>query len=166
MICYLLELQVDAASPARWLFPADCSPATLAGEQVDETRLAFNPLRPETHHAIKLCLLGMSERLRWEAIGQQTGCSDLRRGLDLTVPRALSKAKESNLRRGTLSMVWQGAQGKGKPKGKGKGKGSYTPEELRNASEVNQWRRANNLPAKSTGPINRSRRRSDAHHAA
>eukprot|EP00439_Symbiodinium_sp_Y106_P070125 s1021_g12.t1 len=125
MICYLLELQVDAASPATWLFPADCSPATLAGEQVDETRLAFNPLRPETHHAIKLCLLGMSERLRWEAIGQQTGCSDLRRGLDLTVPRALSKAKESNLRRGTLSMVWQGAQGKGKPKGKGKGKGRF-----------------------------------------
>ena len=109
MVSYLLELRIGAESPRCWEFDAHLSPATMAGKQLPSGRVAFDPLDPLAQHAIKMCLMAASEMHRQEAISHQTGCEDLRGGIDTTVPRQLAKARKTSLRKGALSMVWQGA---------------------------------------------------------
>ena len=98
MICYLLELKFKSRRPAQ---PDGCSSPTARRQRSQASRSA--PAGNPPCHQIQ-SLLGMSERLGWEAISHQAGCSDLRRGLDLTaVPRALRPATAQ----GALKMVWQ-----------------------------------------------------------
>ncbi|CAE7536907.1 unnamed protein product, partial [Symbiodinium sp. CCMP2456] len=92
--------------------PPATGSSMLISVKLASGRVAFD----HSHHAIKMCLIAASERHRQEAISRQTSCDDLGRGIDVTVPRQLAKAKTASLRKGALRMVWQGAMRSRQPR--------------------------------------------------